>query len=341
MIPEETQKKLYIIGLVSAVVLGVIFMIYAIFLNRGEITVDALPPFNIEIGGFKTESCLKTPCSIVVAPGEYSVNLTKSGYQNYEFTAKVPINGKYSEQAVFEYIAIAEADDSLNPDEIFAEPSYESDQPDGTQIFGEPNFITYLKINPDTKRQTLYYRSIAEGVMGEETIATSFIRTMSESKIIPFIEKQKIIFIIDYSDTGSAIYLINLDKKSRTKIAEHPYTEDIKWIDGTDKYIFDVRNGNGSLSTIYIYDTATESERPLNLQTTISNTAVLDSNTLIASTAGQELEFWKYDLTNNESKLITSYPSASQSEKIKLNEFKDIIYALTGGTVIKIKFRSI
>lgn len=335
--PEETLKKIYIYGSIVIIVFGIIFMIFALFLNRGTITVEAEAPFNLQLSNIQNKYCANSPCEITIAPGEYTAIISKSGYKDYEFTAKVPIGGNYPEKAELEYIATIEEDPSLTPEVIFSEPDYKGDQLQVDKIFGEEKFVTYLKMNPETQRQTLYYRELANGTLGEELVATSFIRTVTDYKIIPFIEKQSVIFLIEYSETGSAMYLIDLNEKSRTKIASSSYINSVQWLPGTDQYFYDARNPDTGLTNIYLYNPPAEETTMLQLQTGIENVIAFNNTTLFAAINSKNLEFIKYNLTTGNIKKVTELPGPAISKKIKLNETKDTVYSLIDGKIFKIQ----
>ncbi|MBU0667517.1 hypothetical protein KJ835_00185, partial [Patescibacteria group bacterium] len=166
MMPEETRKKLYIGLIIGLAAAAVLFIVWAMFLNRGTLTITAKAPFNVEVQGVRTESCSESPCTITLAPHDYKITLQKSGYKSVSLDVNVPIGGDHKEDVEFEFIPViskrgAESDLKLfSPPELAADTETIAASPQ-TPLFYEDNYVAYLQRDPESKRQTLYVRSAA------------------------------------------------------------------------------------------------------------------------------------------------------------------------------------
>lgn len=293
MLTEVTIKKLWIWGMVIAVILGALFVIFAVFLNRGTLTISAEPPFTLEIDQFRTEVCTVSPCSIVLAPGEYTLTLSKEGYRGITREVSVPLGGEQTEEVVFTfipYIVELGMDDELG---YFGVPVIqETGLPD--QYFTEENFISYIKRNPENGRQTLYFREIVDGVPGDETVAASFIRDLENYLVVPVLDKEQKILVIDRTEAKSALYLVDIGEKSRDNILEFPFIAGAKWVTGTGKIIFEARDEGDMDTSIFVYDSGTGKSEKLQLKTSVDNVEPLDDDILVAVTrqpvSGVELD---------------------------------------------------
>lgn len=294
---EETRKKLYLWGLIALAVSGGLFVLFAIFLNRGTLTVVAQAPFSLEISGVRSQTCVDSPCSTVLAPGDYTIILKKAGYSDVTREINVPILGEHTEEVEFQFVpAIRE----LGPEEelqLFTEPQIENESLSDLTLFYEDQYVTYLAPDPETGRQTLYYRALSrdpsdsQGLkLGEETVATSFTRNLTTYKIVPAIADQQKIAVIDASSTPgsdaaeSTLYIVDLELKERNNALTLPAIFDLKWIPGTSNLLLEVRNLAPN-RTIAYFDYQNDKLTYLGLNTDLTNVAIQDPQTFIAATA--------------------------------------------------------
>lgn len=373
MITEDIQKKIYFWVIVGAAILGAIFLIWAVFFNRGTLTINATPPFTISIEGLITESCTESPCSIVVAPGEYEVLIQKDGYRDIKQNMSIPIGGEEIKEITFSYIPVISEVGKEKELNYFANATFEMEGLEEIPIFGEENYVSYLKNDPETKRQTLYVVGIAGEELDNETVATSFIRTINDYKIIPTIQEKNSIFLIDYTDEKSTLYLIDLGEKSRNSILSYPLINDVEWIPNTEKFIFEARDEGETATSIFVYNTEDEKVTKLAIKTTLQNVVALTKDTLIIATNqnvfggsnedgldGQivtlgelaaspsvatsldlqsKTSYLEYSLETNEAKLLLTESSIAPPEVIQMGADRKSIFFLAEGIIYELQFK--
>jgi hypothetical protein len=280
---EETRKKIFLWLVIFTLVAGAAFIIFAVFFNRGTLTINAEIPYRLQIGQFKTEICTEDPCSVVVAPGDYMIFLDKEGYREYTAEVSVPIAGEHIEEVKFSFIPYIREVGSEEDLNYFGVPTFENE--DLPEIyFIEDNFVTWMEVNPENARQTLYYSEIMDGGLSGKTVATSFIRPLKDYLIFPHIEDRKKIILIDNADDESVLYIVDLSEKTKDNVMSQPLINGIKWIKGTDNFLLEARGEGEASTSIFTYDIETKDLNKLNLQTSIDNIAVISSNRLIAAT---------------------------------------------------------
>jgi len=278
------MKKFYTIGLIVIVVLGTLFMVWAYFLNKGKLTVNADAPFSIQVGQILDQRCSESPCTVELAPGNYTVTLEKSGYRDLSINSEIPLWGEDIQDIEFEFIPVLEELGKEEELQIFAEPEFEIDMED-TPIYAEKNFISYLAIDPESRKQTLYTRELLEDGLDDEKIATSFIRTIKEYAIFPNIEEGKKIAFVDKTGEQSAVYLVDLEEKTKDNILSVPAIFDLVWIPGTSNFLYEGRAEEETTQSVYYFNAETSESSKIAIQTSLANIVFTDSQTLIAATA--------------------------------------------------------
>lgn len=373
MVTPETQKRIALGFVIALVVAGAFFVIFAVFLNRGKLVIVAEPPYMVEIGQIKTQACPDQTCSIDIAPGDYTITVSKQGNQDVTLKVSVPIGGEHREQVTFSFIPII----TLAGDEAtlryFEPPSITSADLPKDHLFYDSNYVTYLKLNPDTHRQTLYVRGIRGAELGPETIATSFIREMKEYQIVPDIDKHQKIAVIDNTDPqSSTLYMIDLTAKSRTNLFSYPIIRDVKWFNNSEDFLFEARDHGDLSNAIFLYSAKDQKATKLDLKTSLKDVVIMSNERLIAATTqhvggdgqmAQELEgqlvvlgeqqatgnvttalgtitvgpqplnFVDYSLVANQARLLKSEPSLTLPEEMKISETGKSTYFLLSGKV--------
>ncbi|HMR01032.1 MAG TPA: PEGA domain-containing protein [Candidatus Gracilibacteria bacterium] len=371
---EEARKKLYMWILITAAVIGLLFVLWAIFLNRGTLTIQGDAPFSVNVQALQNENCLESPCSIELAPGDYNISIQKPGFRTIERTVQVPINGEHIEEVSFEFIPVIQKVGVEADVKAFPEVSVVVPELGDTPLFYEENYITYLAYDDATKRQTLYLRGITEDSLTEPQVTTSFIRTIDEYTIIPNIEQANSIALIDQSGDEDAVYVVNMTEKSRNNIFSMAFIKDLKWINA-QKVLIEAQAEGDTGTSIYWYNLESGESKKLNLKTSLNNIAVLDQTTVIAATnqdvtgvaavsgtngalitlgeapatpniaiagltEGPQLSFIRYDLALNEARLITIDSNFSYADKIKLGRDQKSVMFLVNGEVYELKFEA-
>ena len=287
MLTEETKKKIGFLVLIIAVIIGVLFVLFAVVLNRGTITIEAAAPFTIEIRNLKDISCPQSPCSAVVAPGEYIIILTKQGYKDINYNIEVPIFGEYKKEVKFAYVpAINQVSGSDLISAKFSGPVLKDASLKDSKIFfddGGKNLV-YLQFDSANKKQTLYSQPNAENGNTQKTAITSFVRPLSDYLIFADLTNQKQIALIDRGNNQSTLYLIDLAEKSRNSLFSYPIISELKWLPNSKNFLFSARPEGQINQSLFLYDAVQKKPVLLDLKTTLKNILPLSSDRLIAAT---------------------------------------------------------
>jgi hypothetical protein len=349
-------------------------MLFALFLNKGKLTITAKAPYLLDIGGFKSVSCTTDLCSVEVAPGKYDIKAQKADYQDVDLQVSVPIGGEAAEQIEFKIIPTLTAlgdESSLN---LFAMPKAEAEDLPKTGLFYETNYVLYLERDQQTHRQTLYYRSIENGLAGAKTVAASFMRDLKNPLIASSIEKNNKIAVIDAADTGSTLYMIDLKEKTRTNLFSYPIIKDVKWLPGSDDFLFEAKDSADITDSIFLYSFAQQKAQKLDLKTPLADVVPVTKDRLIAATiqqtgadsdlSGQEgqlvtlgesetspnvagiisittapvLKFVDYSLISGQSRLLKSAPDLNLPQKGKISDTGKSAYYMIDGKDFELLF---
>lgn len=366
---EETQKKLYIGGLIFLVIAGTLFVLWAMFFNRGTLTVEGKAPFIINISGVRTESCASSPCSTVLAPGDYNVSVQKTGYRTVSMDVNIPIGGEHREEVAFEFIPVI-AKRGVEADlQLFAKPEINVPELDeDVPLFQEESYVAYLAYDSETKRQTLYVRGIANGELSEPRVAASFIRRIDDYTIIPAVDAYNAVALIDRGDEESTLYLVDLSAKTRNNVLELLFIEDATWITATKLLVEGQENGDIG-ATLFVHDVENKETTKLTLKAPLDNVAVVSEDRLIAATTqtfvgvgpsdqlggelitleelaatpdttlnGPQLSFIEYDFATDQARLIALEPSITGADQIRLEPDGKSLLFLTNGEVYELTF---
>lgn len=370
---EETKKRIGLITVIVLAVAGALFMIFAFFLNKGTITITAKAPYLLNIERLKSVACQTDTCSATVAPGEYSITVSKEGYRDVVKNVNVPIAGESKEEIEFRIIPVLTILGDEKTLNLFAVPSIETkDLP--PQLFYDGNYVLYIDLDPQTHRQTLYVQSIANGKAGEKTVVTSFVRTLKNYLIVGSIEKNNKIALIDTGDDGSTLYMIDLKKPvTRTNLFSYPVIKDVKWLPGSDDFLFEARAAGDLTESIYAYSASQQKAQKLDLKTPLALVVPVTKDRLIAATIQQAgagdpaqlegqlvslgelpatpsaaalfsvtaapvLKFIDYSLVANQSRLLKTAPDLALPQKGKLSETGKSAYFLIDGKDYELQF---
>lgn len=82
--------KLRLILIIIVLLGGIAFIVFAVFFNRGYLEINSEPPFSTNIVGLRSVECESSPCDITLAPGKYSLEISKPEYLSV--TDQVEIN---------------------------------------------------------------------------------------------------------------------------------------------------------------------------------------------------------------------------------------------------------
>ncbi|HLG25696.1 MAG TPA: hypothetical protein VI588_02805, partial [Candidatus Gracilibacteria bacterium] len=377
MLPE-TRKKLYLYGLIAAASAGALFVLFAVFLNRGKLTVVTKAPFIIQVKDIKSENCDKDECTVELAPGDYTVTIQKAGYQSQELKVNVPIGGEHKEELEMRFLPVI----TLLGDEaglkMFEEPKVVSESLPDVPLFFEKTYVVYLAPHPETKKQTLYVVGNQDGRLGDATAVTTFPRTIKNYVIIPGIEKNNLIAVIEQTDEESTLYMVNLEDKTRESLLTYPLITGVAWLPGTKDFLFESRDTGDISETVFMYRAEKKEVGKMDLKTSLSNIVPLSATRLLAATnqailgtdnvlsvegqlvalgeveatpsilsgigaaivtgAPPTLNFVDYSLVANQARLIKTEGRFGIPEKMKLGSDGKTVVILSKGQVYELKF---
>ena len=294
MIAPDVQRKIWLGILIGIILMGVAYLVWAVFLNRSTIVINAKAPFTLAISGLRTENCSIDSCSTAVVPGDYNITIKKTGYKDLTKTITVPFGRVYEETVKLEFIPII-TQSTKTKAEIFP-PEFQltktdrdklgvsqdtklffSDAPSGTT----PKFVTYISRNETNNRQTLYIATIGDNPTPQ--IVTSFLRDLQTPVIVPNQTGDKVA-VIDQSPDQATLYMIDQQAKNRAAIASYPAIRDLRWIPASNDFIFQARAQTGEPEALFLYRWDDGKTTKLDLNTTLENIAILNKNRILAVT---------------------------------------------------------
>lgn len=292
MIAEDVQRKIWLGGLIGAVILGVLFLLWAVVLNRSSIIMHARAPYSITVQGLKTENCATDECTVVVAPGDYTITLQKTGYKSLTKTVTVPLGSPYSDNILLQFIPVF-GTSTLTEEDIFpADPELGEDAlkklgiTSSTKLFfaDDKKTFSYIVRNDLNFRQTLYLAVINDkGEVGEPQIVTSFLRDLG-NYVVAISPKSDKIAVIDQAPGQATLYMIDREAKNRASLLTYSAIRDMRWLPDSDDFIFQAREKNDSPEFIYLYRWDDGKTTQLELRTPLDTIAVVNKDRLLAVT---------------------------------------------------------
>ncbi|MFO0780910.1 MAG: hypothetical protein U0519_03430 [Candidatus Gracilibacteria bacterium] len=292
MIAQDVQRKIWMAILLGGVGLGVLFMIWAVFLNRGTILVKAKSPYTMVIEGLRTENCSTDECSTVVAPGNYTFTIQKQGYRSVTKNITVPFGTPYQDAITLQFIpVIGEAGKDTEAD--FMDNSVLTDDekkslniPESTRIYADETgkFFSYLIRNPENFHQTLYLTGRNEtGQLTKPQIATSFLRDLEKFTIAPSSSGKKIA-VIDQAPDQSTLYVVDMEAKNRASLLNYPVIRNMKWLPLSDDFLFEAKEKSDTAESVFLYRWDDGKTTKLELKTELTAVAPVSKNRIIAVT---------------------------------------------------------
>lgn len=94
------KMKFILLGLTALI--GLIFVIFAVFFNHAILRFNGKTPFKVYVQDLKSVICTENPCDIVLAPGKYSVQISKIGAKTINKNVKLKFGQINSEHLIFE-----------------------------------------------------------------------------------------------------------------------------------------------------------------------------------------------------------------------------------------------
>jgi|GEM_PF-6679255 len=363
MIAEDVQRKLWFGGLIGALILGGLFVVWAVFLNRGTIIITSKAPYSLTLEGLRTEACSTDKCSTIVAPGNYTITVQKQGYKPVTKNITVPLGQPYEDNITLQFIPFI-SQIQTPQDQIFpANPKITKAQRaelgvgTSTQLFFDQNkkFVAYMIRDPENFRQTLYLATVSQiGApvtshsaatsqqssptqqsftsqefsntqeisstqnstssqensqqlntqessakpvpriktppeettvqIGTPEVVTSFLRDLQNFVLVPNQTGEKI-GIIDQAGDGSTLYVVDIKAKNRASLLNYPVIRDMRWIGGTNDFLFLARPTKTEAETVFLYRWDEAKTYKLDLKTSLDDIAIIDHNRILAVTS--------------------------------------------------------
>jgi hypothetical protein len=237
--------KIRLVLIILILVGGVAFLIFAVFLNRAELSITATAPFDLGIMGQQGINCDQSPCSVTLAPGKYYLTLDKDGYQQFSDEVELKLGQKLEKN--YRLIQTPHLDklpaDSEEAKTFMADPlaKLTADLPQNITYFKAPSSdnVYFLADNPQTFLPSLYLKNTARSDQPPQLLV-NFLRTMKKTLLRVNPEETRLI-VIDQSDPqNAALYLIDLQDKTRKLIDQNTLITDALWLPaqtGTPQYL--------------------------------------------------------------------------------------------------------
>jgi hypothetical protein len=118
MIPTDPKKKFFVFALLFLVFCGILYGLWILFFNQGQIIITAKAPYKFSVYKSTENSlgmpltvvdCKNSVCSATVKPGNYQVIVEKNGYQKESRTITIAAREKYQAPVDFRFIPIISA----------------------------------------------------------------------------------------------------------------------------------------------------------------------------------------------------------------------------------------
>ncbi len=221
--------------LILILVGGVAFLVFAVFLNRAELSITAEVPFNLSIYGQQSRYCETSPCLIALAPGKYYLTIDKSEYQQVTDEVELKLGQKMEKSyQLIRTPKLTGLADGADEAVTFLEdplPKLISGLPDNIAYFKAPasNNVYFLADNPQTYLPSLYLKDTDQADQPPRLLV-NFLRGM-EKVLIRINPEETMVSIIDQSDPQNAsLYLVDLQAKSRLLAAQNALIADALWL---------------------------------------------------------------------------------------------------------------
>lgn len=343
-------KKIRQILLILFLVGGLLFVIFAVFFNRAELQISAEAPFNIDVVNQRGKYCEASPCSIVLAPGTYLINVSKTDYQDYSDEVTLPLGTTVKKDYQLVRLPKLETLDaaSVEAAELQGVLTHTglSGLPPDNQYFFAPDGTTvyFLADNPDTYLPSLYRKSLDD--QERPQLLLNFLRKVEKPLIKINLEQTKVA-LIDQSDPQNAnLYLLDLEAKSRTLIDQNDLITDALWLaaDGNSQYLLIEKVNRVTLNrSLSLIDTANPaSQTALTAQTLMTAVLPYSADQIIyaelfpPAADGSAVKGFSLKLLNLRTQLsqnIFDLPGYNLPQKMKFQSKSGILLMLIDGVV--------
>lgn len=195
----ENPKNKIILALFGVLALFAAGFGVMMFLDQAKLFIEAEPPYSVTVLNEGLYPCSSSPCRIDLIKGDYDILLKKEGYRDIQYKVTLGRRSNVVEKFEFELIPYIE---TLSADE-------------GESVFIQEEETAYLEQKPGRK-QALYIKS------GDEDVVAAYFNIPIEDYDIKSMNDGKIIAVVEHGEKD-LIYLVDTEKKSRTKIAKSDF----------------------------------------------------------------------------------------------------------------------
>lgn len=116
-LPPKIRLAIVVVVLLA----GLAFLTFAVFFNRGTLEISSEAPFSVNIVGLRSVNCEKSPCELALAPGQYTVEISKAEYVTADDQIQVSLGQKTSKSYQLQLKPRLLPQGPWNPDQLFSD----------------------------------------------------------------------------------------------------------------------------------------------------------------------------------------------------------------------------
>lgn len=315
------NKKFVLAISITILAIGILWLVFVFFLNKGTIEVQAPAPFVITLSNGRSQNCDTNSCKITVNSGTYTLSISKQGYDNYQENVNVGFLSQISVMPQLRFtpvvISRGSAEDFLKESTATQSNNFSLNSP--FSLSDDGTLITYILRNPENFRQNLVFQKVdGNQLSGEPQMITSFIRDLKKYAL-SISPNKSIVAVVDQSDNQkSALYIIDNVQKTRNLVLSYPFINKIIWLDDAH-FLSEVTLPETFEKKLVIYDLSTQKEQQINFQTNMNNAIIISaSQIIIAALQDTGLVFVEYNISSNEQRSLASTDYLQLPTKLEL-----------------------
>jgi len=345
-------KKLTVPLIILFFLAALAFVIFAVFFNRAELIVTSAAPFTVSVLNQRDQDCPASPCSLILAPGSYSINVSKAGFQNYSDSIVLKLGDHLQKNFQLQSQPSVQPLDANSPEAqaLLKEPY--ADQiaalPQNNSYFLAPDSATvyFLADNPTTYLPTLYRKKLDQNNTAPEPLIN--LMRKIDKPLISINPAETMVTILDQTSPESAnLYLLDLVKKSRTLVEQDSLISDLLWLPAEGEkqnFLVERINSQTMQPGLYLVDAAnTVNQTALQIQTRLSAVWPLNSQEILyaeslnpgdlTGTSAAGFTVKDLNLTTQLSRDIFTVDNKNVPQKMKFESKNKILLMLIDGAV--------
>ncbi len=265
---EENKSTLLLWSAVLFLIAVAALTFWLFFFNRGTLRVTSEPPFTIQIPEIENTYCEQSACDLPIAVGSYQVAILKPGFETYSIEAVIE-RGKVTEVIPkFKYVPEVSVEAnrwnfelSRDMPQQFQGLSLFDDLPvmeTMSELIGDfdNDFYLWSQTNGrfyfvDKDDETLNHALFAQTTNGQKERITIFPRDIENGFLAINATKKKIV-MVDTTSNNNQIYVIDLETKSKKKVAAADDVRRVNWTMSDDLILENVIDGEVKLNLINV-----------------------------------------------------------------------------------------